>query len=241
MEVYLPRSEILRLVRAHLGIQTDNSLGSQVEEQHVAVVQSAALKVMQDCRWVNAVEQTTVMLQAEQNVLDYPFGSHPGAILNVSVYDGGQYLRLRPQRLTTQFASDQQQIVGGIEFQRVTGRPQAYDQQKQITFWPFSDKEYPVRIEYQRPSDLPTDETVSIVDGQLIVLWAASMLSLNLGDVDQSRLFSSMYLERQRMLQAWQSSGTTFAMSSAADLAEGEGLGFDEVPRWDRSPTRPML
>jgi hypothetical protein len=36
---------------------------------------------------------------------------------------------------------------------------------------------------------------------------------------------------------AWQSQGSTFAMSSEADMGEDELLNVDHVPNWDRRPT----
>ena len=85
MEAHYSRDEILRQVRAMLGIQTDNSLSTQVQEQHIVAVNMAAVKAAQECRWVNAQGRVTITLGAEQQLFNYPEDSGPGWLMTGSV------------------------------------------------------------------------------------------------------------------------------------------------------------
>lgn len=237
MQLNLPRAEILRQVRAMLGIQTDSGLASQVEEQHVAIVNAAAIKVQQECAWVNAQGRVTVDLQDEQDTLDYPENAGPGSVRAMAVYENERYYPLQPRIIPIHADQDQQQAAGGDDFKIAQSRPRYYEQRDQIKLWPYSDKPYKVRIDYMRPVTMPHPNSVSIVDGMLIIYMAASLLAQTMGDRDQSATYSALYTDRKNALMAWQSQGTTFAMSTEADLGEEELLDPDLIPRWDRRPT----
>jgi hypothetical protein len=220
-----------------LGIQTDNTLASQVQEQHVVAVQTAAIKAASECGWVNAQQRVTVDLGAEQDTLDYPEGGTPGSIRAMSVYDGDRYIPLDPRIIPISADGDQEQIAGGATFQGIQGRPRYYEQRHQIKLAPFSDKAYKVRIDYMRPTNLPLATSVSIVDGMLIVFAAASMMCKQMENDSGATYYAGLYTDRMRTLMGWQSQGTTFAMASDADMGEDEMPGLDPVPSWDRRPT----
>lgn len=235
--MYLPRREIVRQTRALLGIQTDNDLGSQLDEQHVAVVNAAALRVQTECGWVNTLRRVTVEIESEQTTLNYPGDCRPGAIRAVAVYDTDRYFVLEPRVIPVQADSDQEVIAGQPTLKGKLGRPKFYQERSQIELWPRTDKAYPVRLEYQARIDMPTDDTVSIVDGQLIIYAACSMLSGAMGDTEQRDHFGGLYKERMMALRGWQSAGNRFAMDSAADFGEEEFFRSDVLPNWNRSPT----
>lgn len=237
MELHASRGEILRQVRGILGIQTDNSLSSQVAEQHIIVVNAAATKAAQECDWVNAQGRVTVDLQAEQNTLAYPEGGNAGSIKNMAVYEDDRYYSLAPRIIPVTADQDQQQIAGGDTFTGVQGRPRYYEQRAQLMLWPYSDKAYKVRIDYLRPIAMPTDASVSIIDAQLIVYGAASMLAKIMADPELAAYYAGLYTDRKNALMAWQSQGSTFAMNSEADLGEDEFWSSDLMPSWDRRPT----
>jgi hypothetical protein len=220
-----------------LGMQTDCGLASQVEEQHVAAINAAALKTQQDCRWVNAQGRVTIDLQDEQNTINYPENAGPGSIQAMAIFESDRYYPVEPRIIPVHADQDQQQIAGGDTFAAVQGRPRYFEQRQQIILWPYTDKPYKLRIDYNRPVTMPTPNSVSIVDGQLIIYAAASMISAQMADVDQSRYYIGLYTDRRNALMAWQSEGTNFAMSSEADLAEDEFFNQDLIPRWDRRPT----
>jgi hypothetical protein len=239
VELHLPRSEILRQVRASLGIQTDASLGSQSAERHIVAVNQAALKVQQECAWVNAQARTTVDLEAEQDTLNYPEGTGPGSVRAMSVYDADaeKSFLLDPRIIPVQADKDQQQAAGGDLFKSVQGRPRYYEQRDQIKLWPWSDKPYKVRIDYLRAVTMPTEGSISIVDAMLIIYAAASMLATQRGDDRMAAYYGGLYTDRKNALMAWQSQGTDFSMSTEADLGEDEMFDSTLIPQWDRRPT----
>jgi hypothetical protein len=237
MELHCSRDEILRQVRAMLGIQTDNSLASQVAEQHVVAVNAAATKAAQECKWVNAQGRVTVDLQAEQDTIDYPEGQGPGSVQAIAIYESERYYPVDPRIIPIHADADQQQLAGGETFKAVQGRPRYFEQRSQIKLFPFTDKPYKARIDYMRPIQMPTGSTVSIIDAQLIIYGAASMLAKIMSDGEMATYYAGLYTDRLHALMAWQSQGSTFAMQTEADLAEDEALVQDLVPKWDRRPT----
>lgn len=237
MQLSLPRDEIMRQVRAFLGIQTDSGLASQIDEQHVVAINAAALKVQQDCRWVSAQGRVTITLQSEQTILDYPENAGPGSIQAMAVYEDDLYYPLLPGIIPVHADQDQQQLAGGGTFAAVQDRPRYFEQRSQIHLWPNSDKTYPVRIDYNRPVVMATGKTISIVDGMLIIYAAASMISTQLGDPAQAAYYVGLYSDRRNSLMAWQSQGTTFSMNTEADMGEDEISSEINVPRWDRRLT----
>lgn len=228
-------------MRASLGIQTTSELGSQVAEQHIVAINQAALKVQQECGWVNAQGRVTVDLQAEQDTLDYPENSGPGSIRAMSVYDpaGEITFPLDPRIIPVHADKDQAQAAGGALFKSVQGRPRYYEQRSQIKLWPFSDKPYKIRIDYLRRVEMPEPNSVSIVDGMLIIYAAASMIATQMNDPRMAAYYAGLYTDRRNALMAWQAQGTTFAMSTEADLGEDEAFDSSLMPRWDRGITLP--
>lgn len=237
MQISLPRREIVRQARAHVGVQTNSALSSQEDESHIAIAQAAAMKAAQDCRWVNAQEQVTITLGAEQNVIDYPESCGPGSILSIAVYDQTRYWPLEQRIIPVAASQDQEQAAGGDTFKAVQGRPRYYQSLHQIKLWPYSDKQYPLRVEYMRPMNLPTDDSMSIVDGQLCIYATAALISKKMGDSDQAESFWGLYRDRLTSLRGWQAAGTRFPLNSEADLAENEFTVENILPSWDRGPT----
>jgi len=237
LELHLTRSEILRQARAMLGLQTDNSLSTQIEEQHVVAVRAAAVTVARECSWVNAQARVTVDLGIEQDTLNYPAGCGPGSIRDAAVYDADMYVRLIPRIIPVNADRDQEQAEGGATFDGVLGRPKYIEQRDQIKLHPPSDKAYKIRLDFLRAIDLPTADSVSIVDGMLVVYATASMLARQMGDTDSAAYYGGLYTDQRNKLMAWQSQGSTFAMSTEADLSEGETFPLDDAPNWDRAPT----
>jgi hypothetical protein len=237
MEIRLPRSEILRQVRACLGMQTTSELASQLDEQHIVAINAAAIKVQQECGWVTNQGRVTVDLQSEQDTLDYPEACGAGGIRGMAVFDEERYYPLDPRIIPVHADQDIQQAAGGEVFKAVQGRPKYFEQRNQIKLWPFSDKPYKVRIDYIRPVTMPAATSVSIVDGMLIIYAAASMISVQRGDDRMAAYNAGLYADRKSALMAWQSQGTRFAMSTEADMGEDEFIRDDLVPNWDRRPT----
>jgi len=240
MQVPLPRSEILRLVRAHLGFSTGNQLSLAVNAQHVAVVNAAALKVQQECGWINALARMTITLGAEQDVINLPTGCKPGCIRSMAVYDQDKYWPLEPRVIPVQADTDQEMIVGQPTLARVLGRPKYYQERSgQLYLWPRSDQTYPIRFEYLKSAEMVDDGDVSPYDGPLIVYAAAAMLAIQMESREQAQHYSGLYNDRMMALRGWQQEGTRFAIDSEADLGENEFVRDELLPNWNRGPTAP--
>lgn len=240
MEQYLTRTEILRLTRAHLGIQTDESLSTQANDRHTAIVQAAALEVMQDCRWVNAQRRVEVPLGITQSVLAYPANSGPGSIMGLAVWvdEQQQYYGLNKQIIPVWADQAQQIAAGGAALESVAGTPRIFEEREQINLWPVSDKAYTIRIDYMLMGNLPTEGSMSIVDGLLIVYKAGMNIASGDGDDLAAARMAGGYKNRLSALRGWQAAGTRFPMDSRADFSEGELLNTP-VPNWYRGPTDP--
>lgn len=240
METHLPRSEIVRLVRSLLGIQTTSGLAVQTLEQHIAAVQLAAQDVAVDCRWVNPQARATVTLGAQQDTLDYPEGGFAGSILSLSVWQTNRYVPLEQRIIPASLDTDQQLAEGGAALTAVCSLPRFFEQRAQIKLFPRSDQAYPVRIEYMQPMGLPLDSSVSKVDAQLIVYRAASLISKQQENDTGAEYYLGLYAKRLGDLRAWQSAGSDFALSSEADLGEGEFSLEQYRPNWNTAPTPPV-
>lgn len=238
--VFLPRREIVRLVRANLGVQTTNDLGSQVEEQHVAAVNSAALRVQTECGWVNTLRRTTVDTGKFADRIEYPADCRPGAIRGMACYNNQRYYAVEPRVIPVQADTDQEVIAGGDRLTAVSDQPRFYQQRDLIFLWPRTDKSYPVRIEYMARCDLPADDSISIVDGELIAYAATEIVAMQMGDPQMVQYYEKRYAQRMMALRGWQSSGTRFAMDTQADLGEDEVAHEDLVPNWNRQATAPQ-
>lgn len=186
---------------------------------------------------MNAQARITVDLQSEQNTLDYPEKAGPGSVQAVAIYENDRYYPVDPRIIPVHADQDQQQAAGGDAFAAVQGRPRYFEQRKQLILWPFSDKAYKVRIDYNRPVAMNDDSAVSIVDAQLVIYAAAAMISTQMSTPDMADYYSRLYVDRRAALMAWQSEGTTFALNSEADLGEDEFYNSDLIPHWDRRPT----
>ena len=250
MQLPLPRSEIVRQVHAYLGEQTNFALGSQTSEQVLTAVNGAAYKVQQDCRWVNLLKQITVLLGNEQNVMNYPDGVNAGSITGMAVWgdysdtfdDGNlRYYAMEKRIIPVLASQDIQQAAGGAAFDQVKGRPIYWQELDQIKLWPYTNRQYKVRIEYLQNAYLPLDSSVSITDGLLIVYMAASMVATQRENPDQAKYLLALYADRMMALRAWQSAGNRFALDSQADLGEDEFILDQLTPNWFRGITAPTV
>ena len=73
----------------------------------------------------------------------------------------------------------------------------------------------------------------------LIIFAATSFIATQMSDERMAAYYAGLYTDRKNALMAWQSQGSTFAMSSEADLGEDEMFDRSLMPNWDRRPTMP--
>lgn len=237
MDVFLPRSEIVRLVRSLLGMATSDVIATQVGEQHVAFVQLAAEAVALECRWITTRGEVTLDLEERQQLLNYPENGGPGCVESMGVWDEGSqtYYPIHAKVIPVTGSLDQLEAAGGDDFAIALGRPQWHEQGLQIRLWPASDKPYKIRVRYRRPVNLPTADSVSIVDAQAIVYWAAAM-ALDLEDPQAATKMHKRAEDRIKKLRGFHQGNLDVQLNPDADMAEDEHLTV-ERPRWDTRPT----
>lgn len=240
MEVYESRGALRRLMRAHLGMATDDVLASQNTEQFDALLDSAYLEAFADCRWLKPTTQTTFNVGIAQYKVPYPAGTTPGSIMSAAIYDieTNEYVRISKRIIPVELSVDQSEILGGDDYARIQGKPHRYEPRGDFIYLdPPPDKPYRIRIEYQTVRKFVDDTTVSTVDG-LLILYNA-LAAERIRDPQEASVWNSKYVKRLSMLRGWQSTGEKFAMDSTASFDEMEELqsGLHGLPNYDRSPT----
>jgi len=237
MDVFLPRSEIIRQVRTILGMATSDVIASQVGEQHITFVQLAAEAVALECRWITTRGEVTLDLEEEQQLLNYPEDGGPGCVETMGVWDEGSqtYYPIHAVVIPVTASLDQLEAQGEPAFKTAQGRPAAFEQGLQIRLWPASDKPYKIRVRYRRPANLPTAGSMSVVDAHAIIYRAAAMC-LDLEDPQAAAKMEKRAEDRIRKLRGFHQGNLDIQLNTDADLGEGEHLTA-ERPRWDTRPT----
>jgi hypothetical protein len=237
MDQFLPRSEIVRQVRAILGMATSDVIATQVGEQHVLFVQMAAEEVATECKWITTRGEVTLDLQEEQQLLDYPENGGPGCVEAMGVWDEGSntYYPIHATVIPVTGSLDQLEAAGEPTFQIAQGRPSRFEQGLQIRLWPASDKPYKIRVRYRRPANLPTPASMSIVDGLAIVYRAAAM-AMDLEDPLMAKKLEARAAMRIAKLRGFHQGNLDIQLNPDADMGEDEHLTV-ERPRWDTRPT----
>lgn len=236
MDLFLPRSEILRQLRSILGVASSDVIASHVGDQHVTFVQNAAREVALACKWINLRGEVTVDVQEEQQLVDYPESAGPGSCLGLAVWDNGEYYPLREKSIPVAASADQLEAAGEPTFSEILQRPTHFEQGLQVRLWPPTDKPYKLRFRYQRPVEMPTEESLSLVDAQAIILRAAGMAFEVMGDYQLADRNTKRSNDRIAKLRAFHQGNQDLQLNRDADMAEDEHLVV-ERPRWDTRPT----
>lgn len=100
MQVFLPRSQIRALVRAHMGQTTDEALAGSTTAQYNAFLDSAYLKVASDCRWVASANRVSIPLPWGAQSVPWPSGAAPSSFVDAVVLDeDGETTQLERARI----------------------------------------------------------------------------------------------------------------------------------------------
>jgi hypothetical protein len=237
MDIFLPRSEIVRQMRALLGMATSDVIATQVGAQHVTFVQLASEEVATECKWVTTRGEVTLDLQEEQQLLDYPEDAGPGCVESMGVLDSTAltFSPIHPAVIPVTASLDQLEAAGEPLFKDCQGIPLWFEQGLQIRLWPASDKPYKIRVRYRRPANLPTDGSMSIVDAMAIIYTAAAM-ALDLEDPQAAAKMEKRAAARIRKLRSFHQGNLDIQLNPDADIGEDEHLTI-ERPNWDTRPT----
>ena len=221
---------------------TSEVIAAQIGDQHLAFVQNAAREVAQECRWVTLRGEVTIDIGQEQEFTDYPENAGPGSVEAMAVWDdkAQDYFPIYPKIFPVHASLDQLAVLGNGAFLKGQGRPQYFEQLKQIRTWPATDQPYKLRVRYQRPVEMPTDESMSLVDAMAII-YKACALALLIPDPNAAGGFETKAMKRIKAMRGWHQGNVDIQLNQSADMGEDETLNIDR-PRWDDRPSiRPNM
>lgn len=159
-------------------------------------------------------------------------GTHSGATATISAGAGGWFLCV----LTAQVGHDAA-LTGTMALDNGSGSSYAGTIGSGVLLWtPILTLARRIRLAYNRRITFADDSTTSIVDAQMIVLWALVLACGAEGDRDQADRYTLQYQDRLRQLRGWESTGVRIRVSGEASFDENDDNGT-EVPNWDTRPT----
>ena len=174
MQIAITRKEVRRRMLARLGNATSDEQAQLVTEQYNEWIRAACEEVYTRCSWVRTQRESRADIGIDQRVINYPANCGPGNIMQISVWDAGAQ-RFRPLRrgIIPQELDDEPVVEVG-EPGSVAGRgmPTLYEAKDQIELWRRADQAYRLKIDHTINPNFEGDNQVSIVDGELIILWA---------------------------------------------------------------------
>lgn len=238
MELPLTRVEIRRLMRAHLGQQTSEALAGQTGDQYNAFIDTAALAVFAECRWLSAQRRATVDLGASQYKIAWPTDAAVGSLIAAAITEGAGTaytdLELRPFPLRTD--TDLEEAAGGDTYAAVQGTPRYIDPRGDFLYlYPVNDSTArKVRLQYSVRRRFTSDAETSICDGEAIVLRATALAWQAAGDDRQADVYMAQFRERIGALRAAQNTGRRIAIDEDARM--GDEPDEFALPRWDTTP-----
>lgn len=241
MEVYLQRGELRRLMRNHLQQADDDVLATQNTSQYNALLNTAMLKVFQDCKWYASNRRQTVDVGIGQYKVGYPQDTAPGSITEAAIQGvgdddlGSGYTKMRRAMIPVQYDTDQEEAAGGDTFTAVQDQPEIFEPRGDFIYlYPPADRAYKLRLDYQVRKQFGDDEDATACDGQLVLYWALALATIT--DPEQRSIWQGMYADRVGQLKANQSTNQAVPLSREADFDESNELAGG-APNWDRRPT----
>lgn len=239
MQLALTRQEIRRQMRAHLGQTMVEASAAHTAERYNVFIDSAALKVQADCAWLSAQQRVTLDLTSEQYKLAYPANAAVGSVTEVALYESGAsaYVPLRARDLNLLYDFDQLEAAGGSAYDAIQGEPRHWQQRGDFIYFypPNDDTARKVRLRYNLRATFPTDATVSTVDGEAIVFWAASLAFQALQQADEVGAMRALYADRIALMRGWQNTGERVSVDAVSDMANEEEQERP-WPNWSREP-----
>lgn len=174
MELYLTRLELRRRLLARMGKSTSSAQSAQYLEPVNEWLRAACYAVYERCPWAKTQTETRVDISIDQRFVNYPTACGPGNLLALAVWDEDESRYVQLRRAVIPITVDDEPLVdaGGDPSEAKRARPTSYEPKAQIELFPRADVAYELKIDHTRHPELETDASVSIVDGEAIILWA---------------------------------------------------------------------
>lgn len=228
MEIFATRQEIRRRVMARMGWTTNGSQAPLNLDQLNESIRAAALEVYGRCQWVRTLRETTAEVGIDQRFINYPDACGPGELVAIALWDADaqRYRPLRRGRIRPH--QDDEPLVEEGEPASVPGRarPTMYEAKNQIELWPRADQVYRLKIDHQVSPDLGTDDAVSVVDAELIILWVMGDAFELQGDGDLAATQRGKFETRVRKLIADASPRESLMMGARDRIGLNQGIGY---------------
>lgn len=198
MESFLSRKEIRRRVLSRMGKSSNDAQAQQVMEQVNENIKAAAQAVYLRCNWQQSLIESEQIVGIDQRFFNYPGNCQIQNVVSIGVWDEAaqKYRQLRRGSITVQM--DDEPLVEEGEPASIAGRgiPAIYELKGQIEIWPRPDQEYRLKIDHSVNADMETDDTVSVVDTEAIVLHAMAESYDFDGDRDLANIKRGQYEQR---------------------------------------------
>lgn len=187
---------------ARMGFTTNGSQAPLNQDQFNEFIRAAAYAVYERCPWAATQRETRSTVGIDQRLLNYPTNASASNIVALAYWDAGRscYVPLRRGVIPLTLDDDPIQDVGEPDTIPGRGKPEIYEPKTQIEIWPRPDDTYEIKIDHTVHPELAADATVSIVDAELIVLWAMADAYDFQADQDLARIARAKFEERFRLL-----------------------------------------
>jgi hypothetical protein len=228
MEVFTSRKEIRRRLQARLGNTTNDTQAPLNQEQYNEFIRSAAMEVYSRCSWATAQRESYDSIGIDQRFINYPDGATGSNIIQMAVWDASanRYRPLRRARILIH--KDDEPLVATGEPASIAGRgiPTQYEPKTQIEIWPRPDQAYQVKFDHTVNPDFASDEAVSVVDAECIILWATADAFDFQGDNTLAQVSRAKFEKRLGQLRAWSHTNEVFTRGRLGRLvANGAKIG----------------
>lgn len=174
MQLAITRKEIRRRMLARLGNATSDEQAQLVTPQYNEFIRAACEEVYTRCAWVKTLRESREDIGIDQRFVNYPANCGPENIMQISVWDedGQRFIPLRRGLIQQELDDEPVVEIGEPDSVAGRGRPTIYEAKTQIELWRRADKAYRLKIDHTINPNFEDDDQTSVVDGELIILWA---------------------------------------------------------------------
>lgn len=258
MEIFLNRGEMRRRLRARLGTVTNDAQAGMAGDQHNELLRSASLEVYGELKHAQAKRETEFTIETGQRYVNYPANCTPGNIISIAIWDEDElrFVHLSKHRVTPMRDDDQiERMITEAndegdtdEVERLTAfrddqydRPQFYEFKSQLELWPKADKKYYGKIDHTVSPDLNSDDDVSVVDSEAVILFALSEAFAMQGDDVMAKATMAKATMRIGKLRAFQHTNEYAVRGRGALRREQRGIHGRNIsgdqPNYDTTPS----
>lgn len=177
-----------------------------------ADIASAVLEVYARCKWAQTEREYLFSVGIDQRFVNYPENCDAGGVMAVAVWrtDEQQYRPLRRKSIPIRIDDEPLVAIGEPDDVNSRGTPYLYHPKKQLEIYPRPDIAYEMKMDYVINPAFTSDEDISVVDSECIILWAMADYYDHQGDERLAQGRRQRCLERIQMLHGDQFATRSF-------------------------------